>query len=256
MTIQYWRFSVIGIAISGLIFACSPEQSAVTSSTQSPEVTASNPDENSQDGEITTIQQQPVFVTPLSQEKEISGQEGMALKYGETIRTQGDALAEINLNNGLAFRIGGDSILTLQPNNELHLKSGEMITWVEEGKEVPVKIITPGGIAGIRGTTVHVEYSETSDQIRFFSWEGTVAVTLPNQDEEIILNSGDEVLIEPGETEIAKIRDRVRHLPLVEWQKRRAESRLLKGFAKELPTIEKIKEVDRKMLEKGPMRQP
>ena len=52
----------------------------------------------------------------------------MGLNVGETIRTEGEALADIALVNGLGFRIGGDAMLTLQPDNRPNLESGDMIT--------------------------------------------------------------------------------------------------------------------------------
>jgi hypothetical protein len=242
--LRFWRLGAIFLAILGLLIACGETEPTATSSPTTNEVVSAA----REDGEIAAIQQQPVWVKPLNLDKEVSGEEGMKLQYGETIRTEDQALAEINLQNGLAFRIGGDTILTLQPGNELHLNSGQMITWVEPDKTVPVKIVTPGGIAGIRGTTVYVEYPENpEDGILFFSWEGTVALTLPNQTEEIILTAGDEVRIKPGESNLAEIRDRVRHLRPNEWRKRRAESRLLNNFERPLPTLEKIEEIDRIM---------
>lgn len=253
MNIKSWRIgrlSVLTVAVFGLLGACGQNEPQATSPQVTTQEVSESSTETAKDAEISEIQEQPVWVKPLNQEKEVSGEEGMGLQYGETIRTEDEALAEIDLKNGLAFRIGGDAVLTLQPGNELHLNSGNMITWVEEGKEVPVEIVTPGGIAGIRGTTVYVEYPENpEDGILFFSWEGTVALTLPNQTEEIILTSGDEVRIKPGETDVAAIRDRVRHLRLEEWQKRRAENRLINDFEKPLPTLGKIEEMDRKMQE-------
>ncbi|MFP4298863.1 MAG: FecR domain-containing protein [Spirulinaceae cyanobacterium] len=253
MNIKTWRIgrlSVLAVAVFGLLGACGQNEPQATSPQVTTQEVSESAAETSKDAEISEIQEQPVWVKPLNQEKELSGEEGMGLQYGETIRTEDEALAEIDLKNGLAFRIGGDAVLTLKPGNELHLNSGEMITWVEEGKDVPVEIVTPGGIAGIRGTTVYVEYPDNpEDGILFFSWEGTIAITLPNQTEEIILTSGDEVRIKPGETDVEAIRDRVRHLKLEEWQQRRAENRLLNDFEKPLPTLEKIQEIDQRMLE-------
>jgi hypothetical protein len=207
-----------------------------SSSSQSPEATLSE------------IQKQPVWVKPTPETQELPGKEGMDLQIGETIRTEGDALAQIDLSNGLAFRIGGDATLTLQPDNYLNLESGEMITWVEPGQTVPANIVTPGGIAGIRGTTVYVKVSENPDEgILFFAWEGKVAVRPPNQTEEVLLESGQEVRIPQAEKDIDKIRAAVRQLPHQEWKARRVESRLLNGFDKALPTLSKIEAVEKKM---------
>lgn len=249
-SLRIGRFSVLTVAVFGLLGACGQNEPQTSVPQVTNQTVSETSTQTSKDAEISEIQEQPVWVKPLNREKEVSGTEGMGLQYGETIRTEDEALAEIDFKNGLAFRIGGDAVLTLKPGNELHLNSGKMITWVEEGKEVPVEIVTPGGIAGIRGTTVYVEYPENpEDGILFFSWEGTVALTLPNQTEEVILTSGDEVRIKPGETDVAVIRDRVRHLTSEEWQQRRAENSLLNDFEKMIPTFEKIQEIDQKMID-------
>jgi FecR protein len=238
-------------ALSSILVGCpSSEQTATESS---PTLSSPSPQTETVSKEQTAatlseIQQQPVWVKQLNAAQEISGKEDMALQVGETLRTEGEALAQVDLSNGLAFRIGGDAVLTLQPDNQLNLNSGEMITWVEPGQKVPAEIVTPGGIAGIRGTTVYVKIPKNPEEgILFFSWEGKVAVRLPNQTEEILLESGQEVRIPKGETNLTKIRAAVRQLSHKEWQERRLKSRLINKFGKRLPTLSKIEEVEKKM---------
>ncbi|MGK7876953.1 MAG: FecR domain-containing protein [Xenococcaceae cyanobacterium] len=190
---------------------------------------------------ISEIQQQPVLVRQLNATEEITATEGMALQFSETIRTKGEALAQVDLKNGLAFRIGGDAVLTLQPDNRLNLSAGEMITWVEPGKQVPIEIVTPGAIAGIRGTTVFVKIPKDPNQeIEIFSWEGCVEVWLPNQPGEVIINAGERVKIRRGETDISRIRASVERLKPRQWLQRRRRSRLLNNFRRQMPTIEEI----------------
>ncbi|MBD2577864.1 FecR family protein [Oscillatoria sp. FACHB-1406] len=242
-----------GVAIAifaSVLVGCRTTESASTSppSTPSsiPSPAATAPQTNA--AILSEIQKQPVWVKPENAQSEVPGKQGMALKVGETIRTEGEALAQVELNSGLAFRIGGDAVLTLQPNNKLYLNSGEMITWVQPGQKVPAEIVTPGGIAGIRGTTVYVKIPKNPEEgTLFFSWEGSVAVRLPDLAEEIVLESGQEILIPKAEKDIAKLRALVRQLPLEEWRKRRQTSNLMGRFSKPLPTLSKLEEVEQKL---------
>jgi hypothetical protein len=168
----------------------------------------------------------------------------MGLQIGETIRTEGKAMAQINLKNGLAFRIGNNAVLTLQPDNYLNFSAGEMITWVNPGQHVPAKVVTPGGIAGIRGTTIYVKIPQAPNEaIEFFTWEGTMSIQLPNQPEECPVKGGEIVKIRPGEMDIRKIRASVRRLTNQEWLARRRNSPLINKFAKPLPTLQKIDQI-------------
>jgi hypothetical protein len=190
---------------------------------------------------ISEIQSQPVWLRRLKALSEISAQQGMGMQIGETIRTEGKAMAQINLKNGLAFRIGGNAVLTLQPDNRLNLSAGEMITWVTPGKKVPTQVITPGGVAGIRGTTIYVKMPKNpKDAIEFFTWEGTMFIKLPNQLEEFQLKAGEIVKIKPGEKNLSKIRASVRSLTSQEWSNRRRKNPLINNFDQPLPTLEKI----------------
>lgn len=194
---------------------------------------------------ITEIRKQPVWVRPVSTVQEISAQEGMGLQVGEIIRTQGEAAAQVNLKNGVAFRIRGDASLKIQPDSRLNLTAGDMITWVQPGQTVPAEIITPTAVAGIRGTTVFVRIpSDPKGETEFFSWEGIVAVRLVGQTEEILLKTGEEVRIRRGETDINQIRQRVRRFTPQEFAARRRTGRLIRGFKQPLPTLKLIETLD------------
>lgn len=201
---------------------------------------------------ISQIQKKPVWLKRLNTTAEISATEGMELFIGEQIRTVGEALAEIELKNGLAFRIGGNSVLTLQPDNSLNLSKGEMITWVQPGKQVPAKVVTPGAIAGIRGTTIYINIPDApNSEIEYFTWEGTMSLKLPNQSEEMLLKAGEIVKVKPGETDINQMRKRVRQLTQKEWETRRHKSPLINNFVNPLPTLKKIDQVAPKETKKS-----
>ncbi|MBW4523024.1 MAG: FecR family protein [Scytolyngbya sp. HA4215-MV1] len=230
------------LVLTGCLASCT---SLSSSPTVSPSPTSSQNAAADAPAKITEIQQQPVLVRQLRAKQEVPATAGMALQVGEVIRTQGKARAQIDLKNGLAFRIGGDSVLTLQPSNQLNLQSGEMITWVQPGQKVPTEIVTPTAIAGIRGTTVFVKIPPkgSKEGTLFFAWEGTVSVHLPNQKEEIFLKTGEEVRIRPGERNLQKIRQRIYRLKPAEWKAKIRQDKLLHGFNHRLPTLDIIEKI-------------
>ena len=226
-----------------LLTACSQSPSqpeSVVAPTESP---SSAPDSIAK---ISEIQNLPVFVRLLNAAQEQAAKEGMSLQAGETIRTQGKALAQIDLNSGLAFRLAGDAVLKLQPDNRLNLTAGDMITWIQPGKKVPTEIITPTAVAGIRGTTVFVKIpKDLKEGVLFFAWEGSVAVRLVGQTEEVLLKTAEEVRIKPGDRDIRQIRQRVRRMSRDEWRQKRQHDPLLRSFKKApmstLSIIDRIK---------------
>lgn len=190
---------------------------------------------------VTEIRQPPVFIRQPNASQETSAKVGVPLAIGGRIRTGQQALAQVNLANGLAFRLSENSILTLQPDQRLNLAAGDMITWVQPGQKVPTEIVTPIGVAGIRGTTVFVKIpADLNEGVLFFAWEGTVSVRLPGQTEEIILKTAEEVRIRPGDRDIDQIRQRVRRLSRQEWRQLRQTDRLVHGFNNQLPTLSLI----------------
>lgn len=184
---------------------------------------------------IQAIVANPVTVT-LGQGEPEPAQIDQAMAYGDQIRTANQALAEVGLVTGAMFRIGGNAALTLQPN-QLQLDAGQMITWVEGKLPEPVEIVTPAGIAGIRGTTVFVNIDDDPNApVEIFSWEGDVAFRLANGGDEVVLTSGQQLFVPPGEQTIEALRQQVQPLDRATAQERLEESRLINGFDQPLPT--------------------
>lgn len=218
----------------------SQTNTAPTSNDQvdSPQETATDPDASTDaDAIVSAIAAPPVWVKAATADAETSAQVGTQLAYGDTVRTAEPGLAEIELDNGLAFRIGGDTALTLEPDNRLQLEAGEMITWVEPGKQVSTEIVTPAGIAGLRGTTLFVKIpADGQGEVLFFAWEGTIRFRPTDSDAEILLRGGEELRVRPGERDIAALRRRIRRLDRRELRMRRRRSRLHGQFRRPLPT--------------------
>ena len=182
---------------------------------------------------VSLVEEKPVSVISNKDSKETDAKVGMGLHVADTVRTQGKGKTQIEFDNGIGFRIGGDSIVQIKPNNQLNLTEGRMITWVKPGLKVPTEISTAYATAAIRGTTAFVEIPKDINKgIRFFSWEGTVVVKLANQSKEITLLTGEEIIVIPNSTKSPV----VRRLTLKEWKEISKTSELLRSFDTPLPT--------------------
>ncbi|MBD2189772.1 FecR family protein [Pseudanabaena mucicola] len=182
---------------------------------------------------VSLVEEKPVSVISKKDNKETDASLGMGLYVADIVRTQGKGKAQIEFDNGVGLRIGGNSVVQIKPNNRLNLTEGEMLTWVKPGLKVPTEISTAYASATIRGTTVYVEIPKDLNKgIRFFSWEGTVVVKLANQPKEIILLTGEEIIVTPNSTNLPV----VRRMDLNEWEEISKTSSLLRSFASPLPT--------------------
>lgn len=227
---KYWLIALIAITQ----FGCDSQPNSVTGSPEASPTPAASLQKQAI-AKVAIVEEKPVFVNfqNKSPAKEIDAKVGMDLHLADIIRTEGKGKTQVEFNNGVGFRIAGDAILQIQPQNRLHLKSGKMITWVKPGFNVPTEISTSYATAAIRGTTAFVEIPEDINKgVRFFSWEGTVVVKLANQSKEIVLLTGEEVIVRPNSTTPPV----VRRLNLDEWKDTSSKSSLLRGFKSPLPT--------------------
>ena len=245
-----WVTELLGLTLISILTAC---QSSIPSSPET-DLPQNSPGQMAEDlGEtssstaseanafISAVESFPVWLTPVATGEEQPAASGISMVYGDALRTEKDGLAQVELVNGLAFRIGGDATLILQPDNRLNLVSGEMITWVNPGQQVPTEIVTPAGIVGLRGTTLFVSVpSNEEEEVLFFAWEGTIRLQVAAGAEEILLKSGEELRVRPGELDVTTLRRRVRRLGQQEIRQRRRRSPLLNRFQQPLPTREQI----------------
>jgi hypothetical protein len=191
---------------------------------------------------IRDIVAQPVWVRP-TQGEETAAQIGTLLQYEDTIRTEDPALAEISLGE-VVFRLGGNASLTLRPNQQLQFAAGQMLTWVEGPPPGPVTIQTPVGVAGIRGTTVFVNIEEDPQApVEFFAWEGEVTFRPNGATDEVVIRDGEQLLVRPGETDVADLQQRVRRFGAEEFRQRLENSPLMNDFGQPLPTLPQIEAV-------------
>ncbi|HIK45953.1 MAG TPA: FecR domain-containing protein [Leptolyngbyaceae cyanobacterium M65_K2018_010] len=182
----------------------------------------------------------PVWVS-LAQGPPTAAYAGLEMAYGDQIRTEDQALAEGQLVTGPVFRIGGNASLTLRPNQQLQFDAGQMITWVEGQPPGPVEILTPVGIAGLRGTTAFVNIPpDPQAPVEIFSWEGEVSIRPNGARSEIILTSGEQLLLRLGEQDVAALQARVRRLDRATARQRLSNSPLINDFSQPLPTRPQI----------------
>jgi hypothetical protein len=225
------RHSLLLATVAIALFSCESQPTPttpVTNATPKPTVV-----QEQAIAKVSLVEEKPVSVVSNKDAKEADAKVGMGLHVADTVRTQGKGKTQIEFDNGVGFRIGGDSVVQIKPNNRLNLTEGRMITWVKPGLKVPTEISTAYATASIRGTTAFVEIPKDLNKgIRFFSWEGTVAVKIANQTEEIILLTGEEVIVKPN----SKTPPVVRRLTLNEWKEISKTSVLLRSFDAPLPT--------------------
>ncbi|MBE7385270.1 MAG: FecR domain-containing protein [Leptolyngbya sp. SIO1E4] len=245
-----WAPVLLGLTLVSLLSACQTTSSdpaetatspdAPSAITEEAEIPQTVPDTEA-DAIVSAVESLPVWVQPLATQEEQPAIPGTSMTYGDAIRTEGEGLVQVDLANGQAFRIGGDARLVLQPDNRLNFETGEMLTWVEPGRQVPTEIVTPAGIAGLRGTTLFIAIPPTGDgEVLFLSWEGTIRLQVAEGAEEIVLQSGEALQVRPGDRDVAALRSRVRRLGRQEIRQRRRKSRLLNRFQQPLPTEAQI----------------
>ncbi len=186
--------------------------------------------------EIVEIPEDPVF-WGQPPAPEAAGRVGTRVEAGGYLRTEVPGKAQVQLPDGLIFRLGGDAILELT-DTDLNLRQGQIIAWVRPGTEgSPRRIQTPLATAAIRGTTVFIDQEERG--CRIFSWEGEVEVSLADGSDSVILNTGEEVLVAVGMTQLPDPAP----LGRAAAQERFATSILLNGFESEMETLEIIQEL-------------
>jgi hypothetical protein len=190
---------------------------------------------------VVDVPSRPAFVRPPGR-PEAPARNGQALQQRTVLRTERPGRLQVQLRDGRSFRLGGDALLRLA-GDTLDLQRGQIIAWVNPGRSggPPLRVKTRVGTASIMGTTVFIE--ATDEEVKVFSWEGTVRVST-DAGREVTLASGEELthLAKPPSTGEAPGWQAPRRLSRAELDRRRAGSILLNGFRapmETLPVIEK-----------------
>lgn len=206
-----WR----AIAVAGLaLAACSPTQQL--------------------QAQIQEVAAAPVFASQPNQAEQ-PAEVGTTIDQGGQIRTEKPGKTQVQLSNGLSFRLGGNALLKIDPE-ALQLDRGQIIAWIAPGqsRDRPLQIRTPTATAAIRGTTVFLEQTETETLI--LSWEGKVEVSLPSGSA-LALNSGQLVRLRPNQTALPT----PERISRAAAEQRFQNSILLNGFTIPMETLPEIR---------------
>lgn len=239
---------LVSLTLVGFLAGCRAPVSTTTAPSPTPTpdrksvaVQPSSPERAA--GIIREIPEHPVWLQLLNASEEIPAQEGVGLRRGETLRTQGSGLAQIELNHGPKLRLGGDSSLTLQPDLSLHLSKGEMLVWVDPGRSAPIKIVLPGVIVRTQDSTLSVKIpTSPKEDMELVAWEGIVTLQLPEHSEQIQLKAGETVSLKQDAIDLYQVRASVRPLSGPEWLDHRFQSRLVDSFNSPLPTLAQLEQ--------------
>lgn len=192
--------------------------------------------------EVIEIPEAPVFwAQPPA--PEVAATVGTQVQTGGYLRTESPGKAQVQLNDGVMFRLGGDALLEIT-DGALKLQQGRIIAWAAPGAaESPRRIQTPLATVAIRSSTVFIEQTETGSRI--FSWSGEVEIypTAVSGSEAlggdpIILGTGEEVILKPDMTQLPT----PQKIPRADVEARFAQSDLLNGFEAEMSTLDNIRE--------------
>ena len=194
---------------------------------------------------IVEVPNGPAFVKFPGQ-LEVDARSGQALQSDVLLRTSKPGRMQVMLDRGRQFRMGGDAQLRLG-SSDVELLRGSIIGWITHGgqRPDPFTIKTRLATASIQGTTVFIEF--TDRQFKIFSWEGEVVVTT-NTGDVFILNSGQQLLLDPVPVGASASSDGDDHRSSINWdppmlipqqdaQRRLQKSRLINGFSNPLDTL-------------------
>lgn len=178
--------------------------------------------------QVVAVPTRPAFITPPGAAEQPASV-GQLLRPDTLLRTQKPGRLQVRLADGRSFRLGGDALLRLG-SRELDLQRGQIIAWVNPGAQGQgrLRIRTRVATASIEGTTVFIE--ATPDQIKLFSWEGNVRVSIATG-QQVVLRSGEELLYRDAAW-LPK-----RKLSQQEAQTRASASQLLNGFPTPMETL-------------------
>ncbi|MFQ3584188.1 MAG: FecR family protein [Cyanobacteriota bacterium] len=185
--------------------------------------------------EVIEIPEVPVFwAQPPA--PEAAAAVGTQVQTGGYLRTQRPGKAQVQLNDGIMFRLGGDALLEIT-DGDLNLQRGQIIAWAAPGTAgSPRRIQTPLATAAIRSSTVFIEQLETGSRI--FSWAGEVEIYPAEGGDPVILAAGEELMLKPDMTQLPT----PQKIPRADIEARFAQSALLNGFEAEMSTLDTLRE--------------
>lgn len=186
--------------------------------------------------EISEIRNYPVRVRYINSASYRPATVGVPLKVSESVATEANSSAQINLRNGAIVRIGGMANVTIKPQNQVAISAGTLVAWADGERKAIAQILAPFGEVSSNGGTIYIEIpAKAADESRVIALDGKVTVLLKASAKVISLNQGDEIRIKAnGSTTEPKRIDKETI------DKRIANNSLLFGFSNQLASISRI----------------
>ena len=186
--------------------------------------------------EISEIRNYPVRVRYINSASYRPATVGVPLKVSESVATEANSSAQINLRNGAIVRIGGVANVTIKPQNQVAISAGTLVAWADGERKAIAQILAPFGEVSSNGGTIYIEIpAKAADESRVIALDGKVTVLLKASAKVISLNQGDEIRIKANgnATEPKRIDKET-------IDKRIANNSLLFGFSNQLASISRI----------------
>ena len=186
--------------------------------------------------EISEIRSYPVRVKYINATSARPATVGVLLKVNESVSTEDSSTAQVTMRSGAVIRIGGNSSLTLKPQNQVEFTSGRLIAWTASDRKTTAKIQTPFGEISSNNGTVYLEIpAKASEDRRIIALDGTVTFMLKGSSEIVTLAKGEEIKIKAdGKASIPKRLDKE------SIDKRIANNALIFGFSTQLASLPQI----------------
>ncbi|MDG3496535.1 MULTISPECIES: FecR domain-containing protein [Pseudanabaena] len=146
--------------------------------------------------EISEIRSYPVRVKYINSNAPRPATVGVPLKVNESVSTEDSSTAQVTLRSGAIIRIGGQSSLTLKPQNQVEFNNGRLVAWAAKDSQAPAQIQTPFGEISSNDGTLYVEIpTKAAEDRRVIALDGTVTVLLKSTSEIVTLGKGEEISI-------------------------------------------------------------
>ena len=186
--------------------------------------------------EISEIRSYPVRVRYLNAASARPATVGVPLKVNESVSTEESSTAQISLRSGAIIRIGGNSSLTLKPQNQVEFTSGRLVAWAASDRKAPALVQTPFGEISSNDGTVYLEIpAKAAEERRVIALDGTVNVLLKSTSEVVTIGKGEEIRIKAdGKASAPKRIDKETI------DKRIANNSLIFGFSTQLASLSQI----------------
>ncbi len=186
--------------------------------------------------EVSEIRNYPVRVRYINSAAYRPATVGVPLKVNESVATEANSSAQINLRNGTVVRIGGVANVTIKPQNQVEISAGTLVAWADGERKAIAQIQAPFGEVSSNEGTIYIDIpAKAADEKRVIALDGNVTVLLKASAKVVNLNQGEEIRIKANgsATEPKRIDKET-------IDKRIANNSLLFGFSNQLASIARI----------------